>query len=201
MDLRNSGQADFKIGGKLVFPNDSFILTTDDQSNWNKIILRSGLRDYFRELNRSSQRLGNKAQYISRLISNSIIENPYFNPSTDKTRLKLGLYCGACGQFNLSKQRFHFVCNKCGSVESNETHLLRAMSDYKFLFYKEDMTRNDLMEFIDGEIASGIVRRMLMKHCIQHKNGNQSTYSFKYFDYDEAIKAPTVKLRYIDHVK
>lgn len=47
MDLRNSGQSDFNIGGKLVFPNDSFVLRTDDSSNWNKIILRSGMREYF----------------------------------------------------------------------------------------------------------------------------------------------------------
>lgn len=201
MDLRNSGQSDFNISGKLVFPNDSFVLRTDDASNWNKIILRSGMREYFRQLNRSSQRLGNKANYISRLVSQSIIENPYFNPSTDKTRLKLGLYCGSCGHFNLNRKRFHLVCNKCGSVESNETHLLRAMSDYKFLFYKEEMTRNDLMAFIDYEISVGIVKRMLKKHCIQKNMGNQSTYMFKYFDFDAALKEPTVKLRYRDHIK
>ena len=201
MDLRNSGQSDFNISGKLVFPNDSLVLRTDDSSNCNKIILRSGMREYFRQLNRSSQRLGNKADYISRLLSQYTVENPYFNPSTDKTRIKLGLYCGSCGHFNLNRKRFHLVCNKCGSIESNETHLLRAMSDYKFLFYKEEMTRNDLMAFIDYEISADVVRRVLLEHCFQNKKGNHSTYTLKYFNFDMATQSPNFNIRYKNHIK
>lgn len=198
MELRNTSRSDFKVSGKLIFPNDNFTFHSDDQSNWNKIILRSGLRDYFRQFNQSGIVAGNKAQYISWLISSSIVENPYFKPAVDKTRLKFGLYCGRCGSFNLSKKRFHLTCNKCGSTECNETHLLRAMNDYKFLFYNQPMTRNSLLEFIDYEIPQYTVSRFVNKYCFQHKSGNTSHYTFKYYDFNDAINKSDVYKRYRD---
>ena len=199
MELRNSAKADFNISGKLVFPNDTFTFHSDDQSNWDKMILRSGIRDYFHQFNQAGITTGNKAQYISRLISERIVDNTYFNPQTDKTRLKFGLYCGNCGSFNLNKKRFHLTCNKCGSTECNETHLLRAMSDYKFLFYNQSMTRNNLLEFIDNDIPVHTISRFLSKHCFQHKNGNISNYTFKYFDFDDATQKADAYIRYKDY--
>ena len=198
MELRNTSRSDFKVSGKLIFPNDNFTFHSDDQSDWNKIILRSGLRDYFRQFNQSGIVTGNKAQYISRLISSTIVENPYFKPEVDKTRLKFGLYCSRCGSFNLSKKRFHLTCNKCGSTECNETHLLRAMNDYKFLFYNQPMTRNSLLEFIDYEIPQYTVSRFVNKYCFQHKSGNTSHYTFKYYDFNDAINKSDVYKRYRD---
>ncbi|CAM4159443.1 nuclease-related domain-containing protein [Jeotgalicoccus halotolerans] len=198
MELRNASRSDFKVSWKLIFPNDNFTFHSDDQSNWSKITLRSGLRNYFRQFNQSGIAAGNKAQYISRLISSSIVENPYFKPEVDKTRLKFGLYCGWCGSFNLSKKRFHLNCNKCGSTECNETHLLRAMSDYKFLFYNQPMTRNSLLKFIDYEIPQYTVSRFVNKYCFQHKRGNTSHYTFKYYDFNDAINKSDVYKRYRD---
>ena len=198
MELRNASRSDFKVSGKLIFPNDNFTFHSDDQSNWNKITLRSGLRDYFRQFNQSGIAAGNKAQYISRLISSSIVENPYFKPEVDKTRLKFGLYCSRCGSFNLSKKRFHLTCNKCGSTECNETHLLRAMNDYKFLFYNQPMTRNSLLKFIDYEIPQYTVTRFVNRYCFQHKSGNTSHYTFKYYDFNDAINKSDVYKRYRD---
>lgn len=199
MELRNSAKADFNVSGKLVFPNDTFTFHSDDQSNWDKMILRSGIRDYFHQFNQARITTGNRAQYISRLISERIVENTYFNPQTDKTRLKFGLYCGNCGSFNLNKKRFHLTCNKCGCTECNETHLLRAMNDYKFLFYNHPTTRNNLLEFIDNDIPVHTVSRFLSKHCFQHKNGNISNYTFKYFDFDDATQKSDAYIRYKDY--
>ncbi|CAD2073534.1 hypothetical protein GCM10007275_03360 [Jeotgalicoccus coquinae] len=199
MELRNTAKADFNVSGKLVFPNDTFIFHSDDQSNWDKMILRSGLRDYFQQFNQTGIKAGNKAQYISRLISEHIVENTYFNPQIDKTRLKFGLYCGHCGSFNLNKTRFHLTCNKCGSVEYNETHLLRAMSDYKFLFYNQSMTRNDLLKFIDNDLHHKVISRALLKHCYINSKGRNTTYTFKYYDFDDAVRKSDVYMRYKDH--
>lgn len=199
MEMRNISQNDFTVSGKIIFPNDTFVFNSDDHSNWNKIILRSGLRDYFRQFNHSGVRSGHKAQYISRIISSCIVENPYFTLQADKIRLKYGLYCGQCGSFNLSKKRFHLTCNKCGSNECNETHMLRALSDYKFLFYNELMTRNSFLEFIDNDIPVHTVSRFLNKHCFQHQKGNMSNYTFKYFDFDDATKKSDAYIRYKDY--
>lgn len=199
MEMRNISQSDFTVSGKIVFPNDAFVFNSDDQTNWNKIILRSGLRDYFRQFNHPGVKSGNKAQYISRIISSCIVDNPYFTLQADKIRLKYGLYCGQCGSFNLSNKRFHLSCNKCDSNECNETHMLRALSDYKFLFYNEIMTRNSFLEFIDNDIPVHTVSRFLNKHCFQHKKGNMSNYSFKYFDFDDATKKSDAYIRYKDY--
>lgn len=201
MELRNESKGDFSVAGKLVFPNDTFTFHSDDQSNLDKMILRSSVRDYFRKFNQSGISLGNKAQYISRLISERIVENTYFEPKIDKTRLKFGLYCGHCKNFNLSKKRFHLTCDKCGSTECNETHLLRALSDYKFLFYNQPMTRNDFMDFIDYDIHFKTVSRALLKHCYIDRKGRNSAYAFKYYDYADALKKSDVYLRYKDHVR
>lgn len=200
MELRNSAKADFNVAGKLVFPNDTFTFHSDDQSNWDKMILRSGIRDYFHQFNQPGITTGNRAQYISRLISESIVENTFFNPQTDKTRLKFGLYCGNCGSFNLSKKRFHLTCNKCGCTECNETHLLRAMSDYKFLFYNQPMTRNNLLEFIDNDLHHKAISRALLKHCYVDRKGRKTVYTFKYYDFDDALKKSDVYMRYKDHI-
>lgn len=199
MDIRNSTQSNFNVSGKLIFPNDTFIFHSEEQYNWDKIILRSGLRDYFRQFNLSGIKTGNKAQYISRVISSYIVENPYFILKADKMRLKLGLYCGQCGSFNLSRKRFHMTCNRCDSTECNETHLIRAMSDYKFLFYNQPMTRNNLLEFIDNDIPVHTVSRFLSKYCFQHKRGNMSNYSFNYHDFTDAAKNTEVYKRYKDY--
>ena len=200
MELRNESKSDFNVSGKLVFPNDTFTFHSDDQSNWDKMILRSGIRDYFQQFNQSGIKVGNKAQYISRLISDHIVENTFFEPNTDKTRLKLGLYCGRCGSFNLSKKRFHLTCNKCGCTECNETHLLRAMSDYKFLFYNQPMTRSNLLDFIDNDLHYKTVSRALLKHCYMDRRGKKTAYAFKYYDFDMAVEKSQVYMRYKDHL-
>lgn len=197
--ISNSSRGGFNTSGKLIFPNDNFTLNTDNQSAWNKIILRSGLRRYFNGFKNGN--VGRRADYIVKLISNLVVENPYFKTDIDFNRLKLGLYCGKCGSFNLSKTRFHLTCADCFSTESNETHLLRALSDYKFLFYNQPMTRNSFLKFIDYMIPVKSVSRMLNKHCYVDKKSNMTEYRFKYYDFAEAITSDDVYKRYKDNIK
>lgn len=196
---KNSSHATFNVSGKIIFPNDNFTLHSDDQNIWDKVILRPGLRNYFRHFYNS--RTGNKAKYIAKLISSCIVENPYFKGDVDSSRLKLGLYCGKCGSFNLTKSRFHLICNKCSSKECNETHLLRTLNDYKFLFYNQPLTRNSFLTFIDHELHPRTVSRILLKHCYFNKKGNQSNYLFKYFDFEDALRKSDVYLRYKDYIR
>jgi len=79
--------------------------------------------------------------------------------------------------------------------------LLRALNDYKFLFYNQPMTRNSFLTFIDHELHPRIVSRILLKHCYFNKNGNQSNYLFKYFDFEDALRKSDAYLRYKDHIR
>lgn len=197
--MRNDVNGSFKIDGKLIFVSDDFYLQTDDNSIWRKIVVRMDLKRYLRSLGGGI--IGNKAQYIVRLISERIVENPYYEGKVDDGRLRKGLYCGNCGSFELLKSRFHLMCRGCGSKESNETHLLRAMSDYQTLFYGKDMTRNSLVEFIGEKMHSKTVSRALLKHCYSNKNGNTTTYKFKYRDLEDALDKADINIKYKDYIR
>ena len=196
--LRNAANSSFRVSGKLIFPSDDFYLHTDDNSLWSKIVVRSDLRRYFRQFR--GGKIGNKSQFIVRLLSEHIAENPYFKSDVDETRLRKGVYCGNCRSFNLEKSRYHLICKHCGSKESNETHLLRAMSDYKILYYGKAMTRNSLLEFIDGKIHWKAVSRALLKHCFINKNGVSTTYHFKYKNFEDALSKADCHIKYKDYL-
>ena len=197
--MRNSVNGNFKIDGKLIFVSDDFYLQTDDNSIWRKIVVRMDLKRYLRSF--GSGKIGNKAQYIVRLVSDRIVENPYYESEVDEDCLRKGLYCGNCGSFNLAKSRFHLVCRECESKESNETHLLRAMSDYQILFYGKGMTRNALVEFIGEKMHSKTVSRALLKHCYGNKNGNTTTYKFKYRDLEDTLDKADINVKYKDYIR
>lgn len=96
--------------------------------------------------------------------------------------------------------RFHLVCSNCGSKESNETHLLRAMSDYQIIFYGKSMTRNSLLKFIGEKLHPRAVSRALLKHCYVNKNGVSTTYQFKYKDFDDALSKADTHIKYKDYL-
>lgn len=197
--LRNSVNGNFGISGKLIFVSDDFYLQTDDNSLWGKIVVRMNLRRYLREFR--GGKISNKSQFIVRLLSENIVENPYIDNNVDEERLRKGIYCGQCGSFNLIKSRFHLVCSSCESKEVNETHLLRAMSDYQFLFYGKPMTRTAFMNFIGYSLTSRVVYRILLKHCYVNKKGNQTAYIFKYQNFEDAMGKPELFIKYKDHLK
>lgn len=197
--LKNSVNGNFRVRGKLIFVSDDFYLQNDDNSLWAKIVVRMDLRRYLRKFR--GGKIGNKSQFIVRMLSENIVENPYIDNNVDERRLKKGLYCGQCGSFNLMKSRFHLVCNECGSKESNETHLLRAMNDYQILFYGKPMTRTSFMNFIGYSLTPRVVYRLLLKHCYVDKKGNQTAYIFKYQDFEDAMAKPELFVKYKDHLK
>lgn len=180
------------INSKVIFPNDDFKLYSEDDSIWKNIVIRMNLKKYFRQFKDSYNT--EKAERLVSVIRSHISENPYFIGSSNIGRINKGLYCGKCGDFNLIKTRYHRQCPGCGTKESNETHMLRVMSDYKYLFYGKGMTRKSVLELIDNEFDKKVVYRAFLKYCEAHKKGNKTYYTFKYYDFDEAYKQ-TEKLR------
>lgn len=197
--LRNEARGNFNVSGKLIFPSDEFYLKTDEPSVWGKVVTRIDLRKYLR--NFSSMSAGNKANYIARLISTKIVENPYFRVNIEERRIRKGLHCEQCGSYNLTKSRFHLTCGHCDSKLANETYLLRALSDYKYIYFGKPMTRNAFLNFIGYRLSSKVVYRILLKHCTVEKRGNKTTYSFKYYDFEEAMGKPNLFRKYINHIK
>lgn len=184
ISLSNDSALNFKVAGKVVFPNDDFRLHSEDNSIWGDVVVRSNLRKYFRGFN--NEYAGQAADEIALLIKSKIVDNSYFNEKADMANLQKGLYCGSCHSFNLIKRRKYFICTNCKKKEDNETHLLRAMSDYKFLFYNETMTCKAISQLINNMIHQRTVQRHLIKHCTATKKGNETTYKFKYYNFEDA---------------
>ena len=198
MKLRSDVRFNFKVDGKLIFPNESFRLFTSDDQVWNQTVLRADFRRYFTGF--YNEYSGEGASSIADIIERHIVPNPYFKKRVEFDSVRHGLYCGGCGSFKLEKQHFHLLCMACGSRESNETHLLRSMSDFKFLFGNLEMTSTRLMEFTGGMVNYRTVYDTLKNHCCIDKKGNHTVYRFKYYDFNEAMIKTADKKRYKDHI-
>lgn len=185
-----------EITGKVIFPNDDFRLYSEDNSIWKNVVIRMDLKKYFREFKESCNT--EKADKLVSLIRAHTTENPYFNGSLGAGQIRTGIYCGECGSFNLEKGRFQLTCAECGTIESNETHLLRAMSDHKFLFYNQPMTKRSLLRLIDHQLHGRTVLRSLQRHCDVIKKGRQTSYEFRYYDVNAALKETKKVQRYKD---
>lgn len=186
------------IKGKVIFPNDDFRLYSEDTSIWKNVVIRMDLKKYFRQFKDSYNT--EKTDRLVYIINAHTKENPYFNGSSNVSRLRKGLYCGECESFDLEKGRFQLTCIKCGTIESNETHLLRAMSDHKFIYYNRPLTKRSMLELIGYTFHENTVYRALQKHCYINKNGPCTSYTLKYYNFETAI-AKTRKLqRYKDKI-
>ena len=188
-----------EIKGKVIFPNDDFKLYSEDNSIWRNIVIRMDMKKYFRQFKDSYNT--EKAERLVSLIRSHISPNPYFNGSSNVGRIRTGLYCGSCGDFNLIKTRYHCQCVSCGTKESNETHMLRVMSDYKYLFYGEGMTRRKLMTLVGDDFHPEVLRRALSKYCSMNRKGKNTEYTFKYYDFEEAMKYISNTSKYRNYIK
>ena len=118
----------------------------------------------------------------------------------DFDSLRKGLYCGDCGRFELKTNHFYMTCQKCGKTEKKETHVLRAISDYKSLFLNDKLTKQRFMEFIDYKVSERTVFRLLNKYCNQITKGKWTYYEFRYRDFDEAYQVHEILNRYKDKI-
>lgn len=198
MNMQRAAGFNFEVSGKLIFPNESFRLFAKDDQVWNQVVLRADLRRYFNGF--YNEYSGEGASELADIIERHIVQNPYFKHRVEFDSVRHGLYCGGCGSFKLEKQQFHLLCMACGSRESNETHLVRAMSDFKYLFGDLAMTSRRLMEFTGEVVNYRTVYDTLKKHCYIDKKGNHTVYIFKYYDFDEAMQKSTSKKRYKDYI-
>ena len=90
------------------------------------------------------------------------------------------------------------ICTRCGSVESNETSLLRAMGDFEILFGDIPMTRSALLYFIDYQVSKTTVYRIMKKHCEFIAQGKKSEYKLKSKNVEELINQIRENQRYKD---
>lgn len=196
--LRYQVRGKFNISGKVIFPNIEFRLQSNDDELWDNVVMRSGLRSYLMQF--QNMNAGRVAEDIAELIRSHIVPNTYFDKCADFSAVRKGLYCSECGGFELENRKYHLVCESCGSRETKETHIIRAISDYKALFLNERLTNKRFMEFIGYKVSEKTVFRMLNKYCEQHLKGPATHYTFKYKSFDDACENNDRSWRYKDYI-
>ncbi|CDZ99527.1 Nuclease-related domain protein [Jeotgalicoccus saudimassiliensis] len=199
MRLGTAHGMNFDVSGKLVFPNESFRLFSNEENVWKQVVLRVDLRQYFGGFR--NEYSGTYASQVADIIERHIVPNPYFKQRVEFDSVRHGLYCGGCGSFKLEKHQFHLRCQTCGSRESNETHLVRAMSDFKYLFGPLEMTSRRMTEFTGGMVNYRTVLRALAKYCYSHGQKKSTSYEFKYYDFEEAMIKERSNRKYKDYIK
>ncbi len=196
--LRYQVQGKFDISGKIVFPNIEFRLQSSDDDLWENVVLRSGLRSYLGQF--KNMYAGRVGEDIAELIRSHIVPNTYFDKYADFSAVRKGLYCSECGGFELENRYLYMTCQDCSKTEKKETHVLRAISDYKALFLNDKLTKQRFMEFIDYKVSERTVFRIFNKYCNQITKGKWTYYEFRYRDFDEAYQNHELLNRYKDKV-
>lgn len=194
--LRYQVLGKFNISGKVIFPNIEFRLQSNDDELWDNVVMRSGLRSYLSQF--QNMHAGRAAEDIAELIRNHIVPNTYFDKCADFDAVRKGLYCSECGGFELENRHFYMTCSDCGKTEKKETHVLRAIGDFKSLFFNENLTKQRFMEFIDYKVSRRTVFRLLNKYCTQITKGKWTYYEFRYRDFEEAYQNHELLNRYKD---
>lgn len=196
--LSNESSMNFQVEGKVVFMNDDFRFSTEDKNIENQTIMLNYLRNYLRE--HKDEPLDENAKEIELLLRNAVADNSYFVEHADINKLKRGLYCGSCKQFDLTKGKFQFICNRCDSVESYETHIVRAISDHKYLFSNQPITKQSLLHLIDYQVHTTTVSKFLKKYCNKDNKGKASIHNFKFYDSVTALSEIRKRQRYKDKI-
>lgn len=196
LKLQYIHRLNFDIEGKVVFPHIDFRLNFDNQDVRERLVMRSELRDYLKRF--SNEYAGRYAERIAEAVSSHIIDNPFFDKSANFDSVCKGLYCGNCGGFELIDNHFYMRCLDCGSREKKETHLLRAISDFRSLFLDERMTKKKFLIFINYAVSHRTAQRMLNKYCECVVNGAHTYYLFKHESFEEVYAKYKSSYRYKD---
>ena len=186
----------FSVEGKVIFPNIEFVLETEHPTVGDYVIMRHQLRRYLFSLKNFTA--GTRTEALSKIVQNHIVENPYFDYCADFTKLRKGVYCRSCNSFNTKKIKFHFQCRDCNHKDTIHTIIVQALSDFSILFDSHLLNRKNLWNFLDGQISYATLNRYLSKYCDYIITKNIRYYSFKYYDFDQAVSSEIRSWRYKD---
>lgn len=112
---------------------------------------------------------------ILRVIDRAKRKSPYqpqpLSP-LEQSRLRKGIKCGNCGNFDLDTARSYLVCN-CGLHEPREMAIVRTICEYGVINFDKDLRIAELYSFFGGDVSESTISRYLNKYFIknEHKSG------------------------------
>ncbi len=196
LKIKYSYNINFSIEGKIVFPNIDFSLTSDYDNLWKFTIMRNQLKSHLASF--KDYPVTHKAAELVEIIKSHIVEDPFFNIRADFNHLKKGVYCRACGSYDMEKLKFHFRCSSCNHCDTIHTVILMAITDLNTLLNKEKITRKQVWMLLNGQVGLSTITRVLKKYCNIQNRGAWASYQFKYYDFEDAYKSESRVWRYKD---
>ncbi|MEZ2457792.1 nuclease-related domain-containing protein [Salinicoccus roseus] len=184
----------FEVDRKVAFVNPNFNLTVDTEESKHHIITRPMLKYYMRDVAR--RRSGADASALSDTIRNCIIEDPMALPEVDVARIRTGLYCGRCGSFKLTLDRYRSHCTSCGHQETIEYQLVKAIVDYSLLFPQHPIEKSSVVWLTGNQLNPRTIEFNMNKYCNLVRRGRHSAYVIDTSDINELLKIKGYNSKY-----
>lgn len=180
--------------GTLAFVGADNKVVINDQVDSIKIVDRSGLRDYIRNIGfyeRSNH--GNQLDVdliLARLgefeSESSFVADEL--PGETAAFIDKGICCYQCGSFALDFGRKYFTCG-CGMHEDFELAILRTICEYAIIFQKDSYTSKEITDFFDDKVSYYTIYRLVNKHFTKNGSNRHTTYIIDCFYYKKLKKS------------
>lgn len=152
----------------LVFINEHNEITFNPLPESISVVKRNKLKTYIEHFaqqeNQSYSRMSIEEQ-VEKLQRASVVNSKHL-PLIDEmaySEMKRGFYCPACLCFDLKRTNKTFIC-RCGHRQSVKAALLATIEEYSVLFHHKDLTRGDILHFINYELSDTTVYRVLREN-------------------------------------
>lgn len=170
-----------EVEAVLVFMNTHCKVVRRDQCFGIPIYERTELRNFLQKLNTETQdAYFSQKQFntVKDLVDKYRGQNPYETINLalcDFSKMSLGLTCGHCQGRELEIKHRFIHCNSCGYFESKSKTLVRMAKEYCLLYQKNEFTRQDIYNYIEGKIRLDGITKILSEN-FQRCPGRQREY-------------------------
>lgn len=135
------------------------------------------IADTEREKLNSGQRKLNHRR-ILQIIQRGKRKSPYQpKPLTvlEQAKLRKGIKCAKCGQFDLDTARAYLICS-CGLHEPREMAIVRTICEYGLINFDKDLIPSEVCAFFGGDLSLRSCYRYLNKYFKRINNDNSSRF-------------------------
>ncbi|WP_342388699.1 nuclease-related domain-containing protein [Salinicoccus bachuensis] len=192
--LKYGGSHPFDVDRKVAFVNPNFNLTIDSDENEKHIVTRSMMKYYMRDIAR--RHAGPNAAALSNTIRNFIIDDPMATPEVEAGRIRTGLYCGRCGSYKLTLDRYRSHCGSCGHQETIEYQIVKAIVDYALLFPEQPIEKRSVVWLTGNQLNPRRIEFNMNKYCRLVRRGRHSAYVIDTTDITELLKVKGYNSKY-----
>lgn len=179
-DLIRKSHSTLKVEGAIIFIGEHNTVTIDSPVTDIKVLRRNELKKYisnFAEMEKNYFQEIDYGPFIRNLetyeVINTIVPEPINEASFKK--LRKGIYCAKCQNFNVSIKKFSIHCS-CGFVENRERGTVRTICEYGTLNFDKEIVLRDLQIFLNYQSSNKYLIRILKKYFTMHHKNRYTTY-------------------------